>query len=217
LKKLLVIGAGGHGSVVADTAEAMGNWQNIEFVDDRFPGLNQFYKWKVIGNTQSLDTYSKHDVDVIVAIGNNKTRMSYITKLLQAGFHLATIVHPDAYVSPLSTIGMGTVVFAKCVVNAGSHIGVGSILNTGCTVDHGCMVGNGVHISPGAHIAGEVRIGDLSWIGIGASVIQRITIGSNVMVGAGAAIIRDIPDHAKVVGVPGRIISEGRTDTRELE
>ena len=34
---LLIIGAGGHGKVVAESAAKMGRWSEIAFLDDKFP------------------------------------------------------------------------------------------------------------------------------------------------------------------------------------
>jgi len=206
-KNLLIIGAGGHGSVVAEAAEAVGNWNHIGFVDDRYPEMKQVYKWQVAGTCRILDSCNKDGTEVFVAIGDNDTRLNFIYDLLQKGFSLATVIHPTACVSALSTIDVGTVILEKVVVQAGTRIGKGCILNSGCIITHDCEIGDGVHIAPGARIAGRVKIGDRTWLGIGATVIQKISIGANVTVGAGTVVIRDIPDNVKVVGVPGRMIS----------
>jgi acetyltransferase EpsM len=63
-----------------------------------------------------------------------------------------------------------------------------------------------VHISPGASLAGNVSVGEGTHIGIGSSIIQGVSIGKWVTIGAGTVIISDVPDHAVVVGVPGKII-----------
>ena len=216
-KNLLIIGAGGHGSVVAEAAEAAGNWEQIGFIDDRYPEIECLYKWQVVGTRKILETCDKDVTEILVAIGDNGTRLAFIDDLLQKGFRLATIIHPTAYISPWSTVGAGTVVLEKVVVKTGTKIGMGCILNSGCIIGHDCDIGNGVHIAPGAHIAGQVKIGDLTWFGIGATVIQQILIGTNVTVGAGTVVIRDIPDNVKVVGVPGKIIAQKQEAADGLE
>lgn len=203
--KLAILGASGHGKVVADTAECRG-WQLVKFFDDAWPELENNGSWPVVGNTATLmDRLSDFD-GVLVAIGNNQVRIRKLHELKVAGAQLATLVHPAACVSRYAAIGEGTVIFAGAVVNADVEINLGCILNTGCSIDHDCVLGDAVHISPGARLAGGVKVGDLSWIGIGASVRQLIDIGQRVIVGAGAAVVTNIPNDFTVAGVPAERI-----------
>lgn len=206
MKRLIVIGAGGHGKVVADTASRMAKWDAIEFVDLRFPDLRQCACWQVVGkNLQDLD-YIKDNVNFVVAVGNNALRLKLYREALSAGFEPATVIHPSASISSFADIGKGTVIFANAVVNIHASLSECVIVNTGATVDHDCVIGEGVHLSPGVNLAGEVSVGKESWIGIGASVMQQINISENVMVGAGAVVIRDVPGNTTVVGVPAKPI-----------
>jgi len=202
-RRLAILGASGHGKVVADAAQA-GGWASIEFFDDAWPERSSNGVWPVIGNgAQLLDRISEFD-GVIVAIGTNAVRRQKLERLRNQGAALVSIVHPSAVVSPHAVLGEGSVVFAIAVVNAFSRIGEGAILNTGCSVDHDCDLGACVHVSPGARLAGGVTVGDESWIGIGASVRQLVAIGTQVVVGAGAAVVSDISDNMTVAGVPAR-------------
>lgn len=204
MKRLAILGASGHGKVVADTAECH-DWQ-VVFFDDAWPELQRNGAWPVIGGTMELMASLECFDGVLVAIGNNGVRRAKLLELLSAGARLTSLVHPSASVSRHACLGIGSVVFAGAVVNADVRIGLGAILNTGCSVDHDCLLGEVVHVSPGARLAGGVRVGDLSWIGIGASVRQQVSIGCEVMVGAGAAVIADVPDGVTVAGVPARVL-----------
>jgi len=203
MKSLAILGASGHGKVVADTAECCG-WQSIEFFDDAWPGLQDNGVWPVMGDTVTLMGRLADFNGVLVAIGNNRIRHAKLLELQAAGARLSTLIHPAATVSRYATIGEGAVVFAGAVVNADARINQGSILNTGCSIDHDCVLGDAVHISPGARLAGGVRVGDLSWVGIGASVRQQISIGQRVVVGAGSVVVSDIPNDVAVAGVPAK-------------
>lgn len=203
MRRLAILGASGHGKVVADTAECCG-WQSIEFFDDAWPDLQDNGVWPVVGNMTALIERLAGFDGVLVAIGNNHVRHAKLVELRTAGARLATLIHPAATVSRCAAIAEGTVVFAGAVINADARIGLGSILNTGCSIDHDCMLGDAVHISPGARLAGGVQVGNQSWIGIGASVRQLICIGQRAMVGAGSAVIRDTPDDVTVAGVPAK-------------
>lgn len=203
MKHLAILGASGHGKVVADTAECCG-WQSVEFFDDAWPQCQLNGAWGVTGNTPALLARLAEFDGVLVAIGNNRIRQTKLRELREAGATLVTLLHPAATVSRYARIGLGSVVFAGVVVNADVHIGIGAILNTGCSVDHDCMLGDVVHISPGVRLAGGVQVGDLSWVGIGASVRQQIRIGQRSMVGAGSAVVSDVPDDMTVAGVPAK-------------
>ncbi|MCI0994204.1 acetyltransferase [Pseudomonas corrugata] len=205
MKRLAILGASGHGKVVADTAECCG-WQAIEFFDDAWPSVSSIGVWPVVGNTEDLVARVEEFDGVLVAIGNNRIRRNKIDELKASGARLSVLVHPSSTVSRYANIGPGSVVFASAVVNAYASVGGGAILNTGCSVDHDCVLGLCVHVSPGARLAGAVSVGDGSWIGIGASVRQVLSIGVNVTVGAGSTVVCDISDNMTVVGTPAREI-----------
>lgn len=208
MKRLGILGASGHGKVVAEAALSRG-WMEVVFYDDDWPRKSRIGAWEVIGDTSTLLAAEKYLDGVVVAIGNNAIRMRKIRELQEAGLALVTIVHGAAVVGSSVRLGVGTVVMAGVVINADAEIGVGAILNTACSVDHDCVLGAAVHISPGAHLAGGVRVGDRSWVGIGASVRQETNIGADVVIGAGAAVAADVTDGLTVVGVPAKPLPAG--------
>lgn len=206
MKRLAILGASGHGKVVADTAEVCG-CDSVVFFDDAWPEVSQNYAWTVEGDSQALaDKHSLFD-GVIVAIGNNRIRADKIAWLNLIGANLVSLIHPSACVSRYAQIGKGTVVMPGVVVNAGSVVESGVILNTGCSIDHDCLIRVCAHISPGARLAGGVQVGDHSWVGIGCCVKQGISIGNDVTVGAGAAVVSDLPDGIRAAGVPAKLMS----------
>ncbi|PML20715.1 acetyltransferase [Vibrio breoganii] len=205
MKVLAIVGASGHGGVVADIAECLG-YEKIVFFDDAWPELDKFHHWNVIGNTDSLIAdISKYD-ECFVAIGNCKTRTEKTRLLLKKGAKIPTLIHPSSTISKYVNIGQGSIVCEGAIIKAFCSIGDACIINTGATVGHDVNVGNGVHISLGSNIAGAVEIQDNSWIGIGSTVKQGVYIGREVMVGAGAVVIRDVDDLNTVVGCPARPI-----------
>ena len=195
MTELRIIGAGGHGKVVADTADACGILK-IVFLDQIWPRRTENGRWKIIGKPK------QSDVMMFCAVGKNDIRARMFEE-----YNLnnsPVLIHPSATLSPTAKIGPGTLVVAGGIVNADTSIGRGAILNTACSVDHDCLIGNFVHISPGARLSGGVRVGDGTWIGIGAVVREGVRIGKNVVVAAGAAIVNDVEDGARVGGVPAR-------------
>lgn len=204
MPKLLILGAGGHGKVVADAAWSSGKWKHIAFLDNN-PKIHKVIGFSVVGDFQSYQSKLQDYSEVFVAIGNNKTRMYWLNKLDQEGYNIATVIHPFSMISRFSSIGKGSVVLAGVVVNADSSINTGCIINTSSTIDHDCILGEGVHVSPGVNISGAVIVKDRTWLGVGTKVSNNINIGKNVIAAAGTVIVKDVPDNVMIAGVPSTI------------
>ena len=201
---LLILGAGGHGKVVAETAEAIGGFEPMQFLDNDFARLEGTLRWPV-ADPQAL-AGGCGGLAAVVAIGNAARRLALLDELAAAGCMLPVLRHPAAWISPSAALGEGTVVFAGAVIQADARLGRGVIINTSASVDHDCRLGDGVHVCPGAHLAGNVTVGEQSWLGIGCAIRQGIRIGSNVTVGAGAVVVKDVADGLTVAGCPARDI-----------
>jgi len=203
MKRLAVLGASGHGKVVAEIAELLG-W-NVTFFDDAFPEMSKLEVWQVKGTTTDLLATLSDFEGCIVAIGNNEIRLDKALMLESKQANLVALVHPLAVVSQYSQVGVGSVVMAGAVINPFTSIELANIINTGATIDHDCILGAGVHISPGANLAGAVCIGNQSWVGIGAVIKQGLLIGEKVTVGAGAVVVSNLPSNVVAIGVPAKV------------
>lgn len=199
-ERLLIIGASGHGKVVADIALKMNKWQSIAFLDDN-KSLKKSMGLEIIGNLADVFTYIE-DADIFVAVGNNTTRENVQEKIESTGASIPILVHPSAVIGDQVGLGIGTVVMAGVVINCSTRIGKGCIINTGSTIDHDNIIEDYVHISPGVNLAGTVKVGKSSWIGIGSTVSNNVNITSGCIVGAGALVVRDITEPGTYVGVP---------------
>ena len=203
MKRLALLGASGHGKVVADAALACG-WEQVEFFDDAWPSRRANGLWSVAGTSSNLLAHAREFDGVLVSIGNCEIRWRKQLELRAAGATLATIVHPRAFVSRHAVLGEGCVVMAGAVVNIDANVGQACIINTGATVDHDCHIADAVHLAPGAHLSGSVEIGALAWVGTGAAVRQGLRIGERAMVGVGAVVVRSVLDGQTVAGNPAR-------------
>lgn len=202
--KLIIIGASGHGKVVADIAIKMNKWQSIAFLDDD-ESIKTSMGLQVIGRTADAFTY-KDEADFFVAIGSNTTREKIQEKLIEQGINVICLIHPSAVIGTNVEIGFGSVVMAGVVINSSSRIGNGCIINTSSSLDHDNMIEDYVHISPGVRTAGSVSIGKGTWLGIGSVVSNNVNMCSGCKVGAGAVVVKDITKPGTYVGVPVRKI-----------
>lgn len=202
--KLLIVGASGHGKVVADIALKMNQWKSISFLDEN-ENIKSSMNIKVISKSSDALKYI-NEYEIFVGIGDNALREKIQGKLEEAGASIPVIVHPNAVIGEQVDIGIGTIVMAGVVINCCTNIGKGCIINTGTTIDHDNVIEDYVHISPGVHLAGTVKIGQTTWLGIGSIVSNNINIIGGCKVGAGAVVIKDISMKGTYVGVPaGRV------------
>lgn len=197
MNKIVIIGAGGHGRVVADIARACG-YEEIVFLDDADTPLAS-------GKVSEFIEY-KEGYKFIVAIGNSQIRERVQKQLLVNECSVVTLIHPNAIIGSEVEFGIGTVVMAGVVINTGTRIGEGVIINTSSSVDHDSVIGDYCHVSVGAHLAGTVQVEEHTWIGAGATLINNVNIGDGCMIGAGAVVVKDIEEKGTYIGVPARKI-----------
>lgn len=161
-ERLVILGSGGYGRTVADLATQLG--YEIIVLDDSIPDhpLSSY-----------TDYIGKEGVKFIPAFGNNEFRLEWICRLQDHGAELATLIHPTAYISPMSKVHEGTVVLPHAVVNTDVEIGRGCIVNIGSIVDHGCVIEEGVHLCLGCIVKGENRVKRLTKIEAGEVIEAR--------------------------------------------
>ncbi|HYJ85718.1 MAG TPA: acetyltransferase [Pyrinomonadaceae bacterium] len=208
-RKLVIWGASGHASVVADIVRLQGDYELVGLLDDFAPERRgtEFNGVQILGGSEQLDQLKGKGVShLIMGFGNCAARLMNSEMAREKGFLLATAVHPKAVVAGNVRVSPGTVIAAGAIVNPGAKIGENVIINTGATVDHDCFIDDGAHLSPGTHLAGSVTIGRSAWLGIGAIVIGGLRIGANSIIGAGSVVVKDIPENVVAYGVPAKVV-----------
>jgi sugar O-acyltransferase (sialic acid O-acetyltransferase NeuD family) len=201
--RLLIIGASGHGKVVADIALKMKEWESVSFLEDN-ESIQSAMNIDVIGKAIDFYKYVK-SCDLFVAVGNNIIREKLQANLEKAGASIPILIHPNAVIGEQVELNSGTVVMAGAVINCCTKIGKGCIINTAATIDHDSVIEDYVHISPGANLAGTVRVGKGTWLGIGSIVSNNVTITSDCKVAAGTVVVTDLTESGTYVGVPAKL------------
>ena len=207
--RILVIGAGGHGQVVADILGSrirIGEpLQVVGYLDDdaRLHGEARV-GGRVLGPLEAHRSIP-HDA-LVVAVGDNARRRQLFQTFAAEGERFVAATHASTIVGEDVEIGHGAMVAAGVILNPGVRVGQNVILNTACSIDHHCVIGDHAHVAPGVRLGGQVIVGDMTLVGIGAVVLPGIRIGERTIVGGGAVVIDDVPDGVTVVGNPARVM-----------
>ena len=212
MKKIVIIGAGGHAHVLVDVLQSDPAVSLRAVVDqDSETWGSTVLSVPVVGNDDCLAELFASDVhNFVVAIGGvhqAALRRRLFEQTRQLGFSPYSVQHRSAVYSKRAHLGAGVQLLAHCVVNTGAILGDNVLINTGAIVEHDCVVESHAHIAPRACLAGGVKISWGAHIGLGAVVKENISIGEQAVVGAGAVVIDDVPPCSVVVGVPARQIS----------
>lgn len=201
-KEIVIIGASGHGKVIADIVASSGNIVKGFLDDDNDIQEKEIIGFPVLGKIADYVNYK--ECEFVIAIGNPYVREKIANELPVKWY---TAIHPNAIISKLDVeIGEGTVIMANAVVNPSAKIGKHCIINTGAIVEHDNILDDYVHLSPNVTLAGIVKVGKSTHIGAGSCTKQVLNIASDCVVGAGSVIVRDITESGTYVGVPARKI-----------
>ena len=197
MKKIVLIGGGGHCKSVIDVIEQEGKFKIIGIVDKpEFLG-NKVLGYSIRGSDDNLKELAKKHKNALITIGQTKTaslRKKLFGLALNAGFDLPNIISPNAYVSKHSSIGVGVVIMHHAIVNANSSIGDNCIINSKALIEHDCLISNHCHISTSSVVNGGAIIKEQTFIGSNTITKEYITIGEHSVIGGGLRIVRDLPE-----------------------
>ena len=201
---LLIIGAGGHGRVVAALAKRVG--YPVGGFLERAPkpmveGL------PILGGDEYLDANPTADICVAMGLASRvswQRRWELCKQVDALGSSVPQLIDPDATMASSVEIGRGTQVLMGARVQIGASIGEWCVVNTAAVIEHDCLIHSYTHVAPGAVLCGGVTVGEGTHVGAGSVIMEGVTIGSHATVGLGAVVIRDVADGQTVVGVPAR-------------
>ncbi|MGI2172350.1 acetyltransferase [Shewanella sp. MF05960] len=207
-KPLIMIGSGGHASVLMDLLQLNG-CNVIAYISPDKNNNQMFESIQYSSDDGDISQFNPDDVLLVNGLGslpkqNNREKVAaFFSKL---GFSFATVISPHAIVSSSAYLAQGVQVMSGAIIQTGAYIGENSIINTGAIIEHDCNVGANNHIAPRATLCGNVTTQDDVHIGVHACIIQGVDIGKNVIVGAGATVTKNIEDKAIVYGHRALII-----------
>jgi acetyltransferase EpsM len=201
MRNLLIYGAGGHASVIADVVQSEGKYRLIGLLDDN-PALVGSKRFGCVVLRNADVRFADETTQLFLGIGDNHSRYRIFATLPRRRFPV--LVHPTAVIGRDVAIGDGTVVMPGAIVEHGATIGAHCIINNGAIVGHYSRVGDFCHVSGNSALGGEVTLGQFVFVGMGAVVTPRVTLQKNCLVSAGSVATRDFDEGATIIGNPGR-------------
>lgn len=203
MKKVIIIGAGGHAKVIADIVIKCGD-ELVGFLDDNTVLPDKIVGYPYLGIISSYHNYAD-ECFFIIGIGNNHIRKKIADSLNVKWY---TAIHPSSQIAIDTIIGEGTAVMANAVVNTSAHIGKHCIINTGAVIEHDNVMSDYVHVSPNSALCGTVSVGAFTHVGAGAVIKNNISVCDNVVIGAGATVVKNIKEKGIYIGIPVRKLKD---------
>ncbi len=202
MKKLILIGAGGHSKSVADAIQS-NVYKLCGFLDENKTG---FHMGIPIYGNKIEDIPNYRNYSYFVSIGNVEFREKWYRKLKSLHLNIINIIDPTAVISSTAHIGEGNFIGKFAVINAEAVVGNNNVINTKALVEHECRVGNHTHLSTNSTINGNVVVEDSVFLGSSAVCNGQLVIGRHAIIGSGCVIIKNVEPYTTSVGVPARVV-----------
>lgn len=205
MKKVIIVGAGGHAAELVDYLVYINQlsqlntdqYEILGLIDDSEANYHSYnYNYPYLGSIQNHKVNA--DVGYVMGIANMKYRRVIIEKLLAAAAHFATLIHPTSLISPSATIGAGCVISHNVSIGPKATLGDFNLINSRCTIGHDSKIGTYNFLSPQVVTGGFAVIGDENFLGTNAVVLPGINLGNANTIAAGMIVDKNVSDNATV-------------------
>lgn len=203
-KPLILLGNGGHASVLTEILIANGN--KIIGYTAPIAEANHF-GLAYLGTDDVIAHYKPSEIELVLGLGMLapfSVREKMFINFKEKGYSFKTVIDPSAILSPSIKLAEGVQIMAGVIIQTATVVADNTIVNTGAIIDHDGQIGAHVHIAPGTKISGAVQIGNSTQIGTGTTIIQGIQIGEGCLIGAGSVVVKNINNYVKAFGVPAK-------------
>lgn len=214
MKKVVILGGGGHGRSVLNTFRDVNKsekkWYILGFIDDAKKLHGKIVcDVPILGGFDWFDKNKRDDIYTINAISSPRIKKKIVKRAHQKCIKFCNLIHPSVWKSNYVKIGEGTYIAAGSILTTYIEIGNHVIINLSCTIGHDSVIEDFCTIAPGVHISGNVHIKKGSDIGAGSVILPGRKIGPWSVVGAGSVVNKDIPPSVTAAGLPVRVIKKG--------
>lgn len=205
-----IYGSGGLGKGVCNlVTQHLSGWDELVFIDD-VTTETEVYGLRVLTYDAFRATYAPSEARIAIAQGEPADKSLLFERVHADGFSCATLIHPDADISPDCQIGEGVIVFTGCYVSAESVIGDDVCIMPHVGIGHNVRIGAGSQISMGCNIGGFATLGEGVYLGLSASVRDRTSVGAWSVVSQGACVLQDLREGVVAMGNPARAIAKNK-------
>ena len=216
MKRLIIIGGVGNGTVAASTVEDINaikkEWEIIGFLNDfETEPINGFPILGQVNNETAQEFLKQKDTYFLYTLISTKLNYKFLYKLIELQIpdeRFATIIHPTAAVSKFAKIGHDVCI--QPFVNVGPNVFVGNHVQIYAQVliGHNAKLENFCYVANNACIGANVRLKEGAYLGTNCSILENITIGEWGLVGIGTVVLKNVASYSKVMGNPARVIGK---------
>lgn len=204
-----IYGSGGLGREVVELAKQINTvsfrWENIVFIDDHVTE-SQKNGIKVLAFSEIINSYSKEEIEISIAVGEPEIRKTLYKKVTSEGYNLATLIHPQTYIPESTKILPGSTINIYSFISCNVKIGANVYIQPHTLIGHDCTIEDHSVISPSVALAGSCFVGNCSYVGMGVHVKEKTKIGASSIVGMGSVVLNDIPENVIAIGNPARVL-----------
>ena len=172
-EKLLQVGAGGFGRMVAERTMLQ---YDCAFVDDGQPVGVEICGISVVGGLANLPELRKEYSLLVVGVGSNRFRAQVYEKAKALGYAFPNIIAPSAYISPYAKLRCGCVVLQNACVQNGASVGDGVLLNAGTEIHCDAAVGDYALIYTNSVVRTGATVGSFARIGSNCTICNNATV-----------------------------------------
>jgi len=203
MKKVIIVGAGGHGAEINDYIAYNNRFPDNEkyevvgFLDDDPSNYeNYMLSAPLLGGIK--DHQVRKDCYYIIGIANLEYRKKFVVEFLEQGAEFIQLIHNSAYISASASIGDGAIIGPNANIGPNVSIGGYTLINSRCSLGHDTKVGEFNFISPNVCLSGFTEVGDENLFGINSATIPNISVGSNNKIMAGMVLHKNVKDEEVV-------------------
>ncbi|MFC4221703.1 acetyltransferase [Flagellimonas marina] len=214
MKKIIIIGGYGNGTVALSTIEDINKrdktWEVLGFLNDNeTEPINGYPIVGKINKTVVQKYIEQPEVYFFYSLISVKLNFKFLSKLHELEIpkeRFATLVHPTAVISKFSKIGYGTCIQPFVSIGPNTEIGNHVQIFAQSLIGHGAKLNDYSYVANNACIGADVVLKEGAYLGTNATTLEFVSLGKWSVTGIGAVVLKDVPDYAKMVGNPARQI-----------
>jgi sugar O-acyltransferase (sialic acid O-acetyltransferase NeuD family) len=188
LKKLVLLGGGGHCKACIDVIEQEGKYEIVGILDTKELVTKKLLGYTYIGIDADIAKLSSEGCLFLITVGQIKSvsvRKKLSSLLTTNNAELATVISPRAYVSQYTTVGKGSIIMHDVLVNSSASIGKNCIINSKALIEHDVIIEDFCHISTAAVVNGGTIVKEGTFFGSNAVSKEYIETERDAFIKAG--------------------------------